>query len=111
MHVYVPWDISSANDCNDISTIFTIIKEALIYSITQEGKDSTLQTCTLFFQDQACGAVSLHGWVQSWNLWDELFPINSAFYPTSGINMQKNCWNMQFLSQLLMKCNIINNKV
>lgn len=44
------------------------------------------------------------------NLWDELFPINSEFYPTSGINMQNICWNMQFLSQLLMKCNIINNK-
>lgn len=27
---------------------------------------------------------------QPWNLWDELFAINSEFYPTGGINMQKN---------------------
>jgi len=41
---------------------FITAKEALIYSITQEGKHSTLQTCPLFFQDHASGAVSLHGY-------------------------------------------------
>lgn len=91
------------------------IKAPLSHSNIWEVKDSAreTQTWTLFFQNHVCGAVSLCDYKTSTlkqNLWDEPFLISSEFYPTRGINMQNICWNMQFLSQLLMKCNIINNK-